>query len=97
MATIDVDALLLKVKPSLDKARTISDSIESAIAKIQGSFLMKMAEDLPALGAAINVVITAAAILDEVVDALDGIVDANADPAGTAAATVLPQAVVEGK
>jgi hypothetical protein len=91
-----LEALLLKIKPVLDKARAVCDQVDAAILKLDGTLVGKIVSHFPEVGSAVGIVVDAAGVLAELVDAIDGVVDANTAPALTAATTPLLQASIAG-
>lgn len=82
-----IQKFLIGLQPTLDKARKIADEATGAIDKLEGSFLGHIIGALPWVGA----VVSAANVLDELIDAVDTTVDSFANPTGSAPA--VPQAI----
>jgi len=92
----NIPALIADIKKPLDEARAVADKIDATINGLSTNFLGKIIDHLPGVGDWIAAGTTAAAALDALIDALDGVVDAYSAPATTAATTTLPQASVAG-
>lgn len=92
----NITALIADIKKPLDEARAIADKIDATINGLSTNLLGKIIDHLPGVGDWIAAGTTAAAALDALIDALDGVVDAYAAPAATATAATLPQASAAG-
>jgi len=79
----DLPSFLQSIKPTVDKVRAVADQIDKVLNDFDGSFLAKLVEKIPVVSEAVGVVVAAGAVLDELIDAVDGVVDANAAPAQT--------------
>jgi hypothetical protein len=88
----NIPELLAKIKAPVDQARAIADKVDAAMLALEKNWLGKVIEHLPGLASWVSAGEAAVAGLHALIDAIDGVVDAYAAPAATAAATTLPQA-----
>lgn len=75
--------LMNKIKPAIDKARAVADQADTAVLKLDGSVLGDLVAHFPIVGPYVQTVVSAAGALRALIDALDGIVNAEAAPAVT--------------
>jgi hypothetical protein len=86
--TPEVQKFLSDIKPTADKIRAGLDAAEGFAKTLDASLLGKIVEKLPEVGTVVNGILAALQVIDSGADALDGVIDAYANPA---AAPVLPQ------
>lgn len=91
----EVAELLAKIKPALDAARKVADQAEGAVVKLNGTLLGEISTHIPVAGPYISDVVAAASALDALIDAIDGIVDADAAPPPPPLANAVAAAAVD--
>lgn len=82
----DVQALVAKLRPTLDEARKVADTAISAVNSLENSLFGTIIAKLPYIGD----VLVAAQALDALLDSIDNTIDALAPAATPVVAAVTP-------
>ena len=84
----EIQAILKKVQAILDKARADADAADKVVNSLDSDFIGKLLTHAPVIGNYATTAVTLANVLDEALDALDGVIDSYANPG---VAPALPQ------
>jgi uncharacterized protein YoxC len=74
-AVKDVDSVLTQLATDLDKVRAFTDKINASVQKLQGDFVIKVAEKFPEVQPVVTLIVDITQGFDALIDALDDVSD----------------------